>query len=168
MWWDFLAWTFSEFIEAIMSIIASNFMFECERLSLGVRSICPGLTWIWVRKEIDQDSSVKDVKNHYYILNYSSVIIHFGTNLSRNECVSWPVSIDKQTWPLSCWIEQLTNIFIEGLKYNNALDSDLTKLGSKSPTDKLYQLNTLHCIHRLARMALKNYFLTVCKWISFW
>ena len=30
--------------------------------------------------------------------------------------------------------------FIEGLKYNNALDSDLTKLGSKSPTDKLYQL----------------------------
>ena len=36
------------------------------------------------------------------------------------------------------------HFFIESLKYNNALDSDLTKFGSKSPEDQFYQLNTPH------------------------
>ena len=42
-----------------MSMMTSNFMFECESLSLA---ICPGSEWIWVQKEFEQDSSVKDVK----------------------------------------------------------------------------------------------------------
>ena len=41
-----------------MSTVVSNFMFECESISLA---ICPGSEWIWVQKEFDQDSSVKDV-----------------------------------------------------------------------------------------------------------
>ena len=40
-------------------MMASNFMFECESLSLV---ICPGSKWIWVQKELDQNKSVKDVK----------------------------------------------------------------------------------------------------------